>query len=85
MASSGNNPFDTLAGACNNTLTQTTVSAPGRDTDHIHSSRETQTRPTGYTVRDTATVSDTPPEEGQCLSLYVYTPSTHRHTRPITH
>ena len=41
MASFGNNPFDTLAGTCNNTLTQTTVSASGRDTDHIHSTRET--------------------------------------------
>ena len=31
MASPGNNPFDTLAGPRNNTLTVTTVSASGRD------------------------------------------------------
>ena len=51
MASSGNNPFDTLAGTRNNTLTQTTVSASGRDTDHIHSSRERFRRPSHHVSR----------------------------------
>ena len=37
-------PFDTLAGPRNNTLTISTVSASGRDTDHIQSLHERRAR-----------------------------------------
>ena len=63
MASSGNNPFDTLAGTRNNTLTQTTVSAFERDTDHIQSTRDS------HIAVAVVLPPSTPSKHGYCMAI----------------